>query len=52
MGVVNSLPFAGVKSFEISNGHKSVIKRLRAMNLAPLDSSRQAASFETKIFEN
>jgi hypothetical protein len=22
------------------------------MNLAPLDSSRQAASFETKIFEN
>jgi hypothetical protein len=26
--------------------------RLRAMNLAPLDSSRQAASFERKTFEN
>jgi hypothetical protein len=40
-----------VYSFETSNGHNSVIKRLRAMNLAPLDSSRQAASFEPKIFE-
>jgi hypothetical protein len=41
-----------VLNFEISNGHNSVIKRLKAMNLAPLDSSRQAASFERKIFEN
>jgi hypothetical protein len=40
------------KVFEISNGYNSVIKRLRAMNLAPLDSSRRAASFERKIFEN
>jgi hypothetical protein len=29
-----------------------LLSDLRAMNLAPLDSSRQAASFEQKIFEN
>jgi hypothetical protein len=32
------------------NGHSSVIKQVTAMNFTPLDSSRQRASFQIKIF--
>jgi hypothetical protein len=32
------------------NGHSSVIKQATAMNFTPLDSSRQRASFQIKIF--
>jgi hypothetical protein len=47
-------PFKVLKlqTAKILNGHSSVIKQPTAMNLAPLDSSRQAASFEPKIFQN
>jgi hypothetical protein len=36
-------------TFETLNGHSSVIKQPTAMNFALLDSSRQRASFDTKI---
>jgi hypothetical protein len=39
-----------VWSFKILNGHSSVIKQPTAMNFTPLDSSRQRASFQIKIF--
>jgi hypothetical protein len=39
-----------VSNSKILNGHSSVIKKVTAMNFTPLDSSRQRASFEIKIF--
>jgi hypothetical protein len=39
-----------VWNFKILNGHSTVIKQPTAMNFTPLDSSRQRATFETKIF--
>jgi hypothetical protein len=39
-----------VWNFKILNGHSSVIKQPTAMNFTPLDSSRQIASFQIKIF--
>jgi hypothetical protein len=39
-----------VWNFKILNGHSSVIKQPTAMNFTPLDSSRQRASFQMKIF--
>jgi hypothetical protein len=39
-----------VWNFKILNGHSSVIKQATAMNFTPLDSSRQRASFQIKIF--
>jgi hypothetical protein len=39
-----------VWNFKTLNGHSSVIKEATAINFTPLDSSRQRASFQIKIF--
>jgi hypothetical protein len=39
-----------VSNFKTLNGLSSVIKQPTAMNFTPLDSSRQRASFQIKIF--